>query len=292
MRWITCAVNGGTLMPTDTPHLAITPREIAADALAAAAEGAAVVHIHVRDPATGQASHETALYVEVADRIRNRNPDVLIHFTGGGGGTLPLALADPVIAPVDAAAILSADRRLAHLAPSRADITGLDCGSFSWGDGGLVFLAPTDMLCRSAALLADIGVRPELTVFDLGQMALAARMIGDGVVPPRTPVCIGFGVLWCAPARPAALTAMLDLIPEGTVWTASSKGCAGQRLLAPLIVEQGGGLRTGIEDHHLWQGTPVTNAWLVAEAVRVMARAGATPATAREVRAHLGLVRQ
>ncbi len=289
MRWITCAVNGGTLKRTDTPHLAITPAEIAADALAAAEAGAAVVHVHVRDPATGLGAHDTALYVEVADRIRTRNADVIIHFTGGGGGILPVGLHDPVIAADDAAAILSAGRRLAHLAPARADMTGLDCGSFSWGDGGLVFLSPTDMLYRAAALLGPMGVRPELTVFDLGQMALAARMMADAAVPERTPVCIGFGVLWCAPARPKALEAMLDLMPPGTDWTASSKGDAGQRALAPLIVAAGGGLRTGIEDHHLWNGEPVTNAWLVTEAARVISTTGSNPATAQEVRAHLGL---
>lgn len=292
MRWITCAVNGGTLSRADTPHLAITPAEIAADALAAARAGAAVVHVHVRDPATGQGAHDVALYVEVAERIREQDGDVLIHFTGGGGGTLPVALHDPVIAPGDAAAILSADLRLAHLGPARADMTGLDCGSFSWGNGGLVYLSPTDMLYRAAALLGPMGVRPELTVFDLGQMALAAQMMADGVVPDRTPVCIGFGVLWCAPARPLALEAMLDLMPAGTCWTASSKGDAGQRALAPMIVERGGGLRTGIEDHHLWQGDPVTNAFLVDQAVRVMGQGGALPATAAELRAHLGLARQ
>jgi uncharacterized protein (DUF849 family) len=282
-------VNGGSLTRADTPHLAITPAEIAADALAAAAAGAAVVHIHVRDPATGQASHDPALYAEVADRIRDRNGAVLIQFTGGGGGTLPVGLHDPAILPADAAAIQSADRRLAHLAPARADMTGLDCGSFSWGDGGLVFLAPTDMLYRAAALLRPMGVQPELTVFDLGQMALAARMLADRAVPPATPVCMGFGVPWCAPARPRALEAMLDLLPPGTAWTASAKGEAGQRALAPLIVAAGGGLRTGIEDHHLWDGAPVANARLVDRAVTVMAQAGAAPAPAAAVRAHLGL---
>lgn len=289
MRWITCAVNGGTLTRADTPHLSITPAEIATDALAAAEAGAAVVHVHVRDPATGLGAHDIALYVEVADRIRACNAEVIIHFTGGGGGTLPLGLQDPVIAAGDAAAILSAERRLAHLAPAGADMTGLDCGSFSWGDGGLVFLSPTDMLYRAAALLGPMGVRPELTVFDLGQMALAARMMADAAVPERTPVCIGFGVLWCAPARPKALEAMLDLMPPGTDWTASSKGDAGHRALAPLIVAAGGGLRTGIEDHHLWHGEPVTNAWLVTEAARMIATTGSNPASAKEVRAHLGL---
>ncbi|MFN6976845.1 MAG: 3-keto-5-aminohexanoate cleavage protein [Gemmobacter sp.] len=289
MRWITCAVNGGTLSRADTPHLSVTPAEIAADALAAAAEGAAVVHIHVRDPVTGRAAHDVKLYVEVAARIRERDGDVLIHFTGGGGGTLPVRLTTPAIAPVAAAAIQTADRRLAHLGPARADMTGLDCGSFSWGNGGDVFLSPTDMLYRAAGICADIGVRPELTVFDLGQMALAAQMMADGAVPPRTPVCIGFGVLWCAPPRPLALDAMLDLMPPGTAWTASSKGEAGHRALAPLIVERGGGLRTGIEDHHLRGGVPVTNAALVAEAATEIARGGGAPATARAVRAYLGL---
>ncbi len=287
MRWITCAINGGTLTRADTPHLAITPAEIAADALAAAAEGAAVVHIHVRDPATGRSSHEVALYTEVATRIRDRNPAILIHFTGGGGGTLPVRLTSPAVAPADAVAIQTAEARLAHLRPAGADMTGLDCGSFSWGDAGDVFLAPTDMLYRAAMLCAQAGVRPELTVFDLGQMALAARMLEERVVPARTPICIGFGVLWCAPARPAALAAMLDLLPHGTVWTASAKGEAGQREMAPLIVAAGGGLRTGIEDHHLRDGRPVTNARLVAEAVAAMQRGGATPATAAEVRAWL-----
>jgi uncharacterized protein (DUF849 family) len=289
MRWITCAVNGGTLTRADTPHLAITPAEIAADALAAATEGAAVVHIHVRDPRTGLAAHDVLLYSEVAARIRDRNPDLLIHFTGGGGGTLPVRLSDPAIDAVDAAAILSAGQRLAHLGPARADMTGIDCGSFSWGDGGDVFLAPTDMLYRAASICAEIGVQPELTVFDLGQMALAARMMALSVVPARTPVCMGFGVLWCAPARPAALAAMLDLLPPGTAWTASAKGELGHRALVPLILEAGGGLRTGIEDHHLHDGVPVTNARLVAEAAGDMVRAGAAPATSAEVRAWLGL---
>lgn len=287
MSWITCAVNGSTLTRAETPHLAITPAEIAADALAAAAEGAAVVHIHVRDPATGLACHDPALYAGVTARIRDRDPAVLIHFTDGGGGTLPVRLDAPAIAPDDAAAIRTGEARLAHLGPAGADMTGLDCGSISWGDGGDVFLAPTDMLYPAAAVCARLGVRPELTVFDLGQMALAARMVPLGTVPPRTPVCIGFRVLWCAPARPAAMAAMLDLMPSGTAWTASAKGEAGQRALAPVIVAAGGRLRTEIKDHHLWDGRPVRNARLFAGAVAAMQAGGATPATPAEVRAWL-----
>lgn len=287
-RWITCAVNGGGVMPRDTPHVPITPAEIAADALAAAREGAAVVHIHVRDPATGRASHEVALYREVRDRIRDRDADLLIHFTGGGGGALATSPAAPAVSPEAAAAIQTPDQRLAHLKPAGADLTGLDCGSFSWGMGGDVWLAPTDMLYRQAAYLAEVGVRPELTVFDLGQMALAVKMLGDRAVPATTPFCIGLGVTWGAPARPAALEAFLDLLPPGSDWSACSKGEA-HHAIAPMIAGRGGGLRTGIEDHPALGGRMVTNAELTGIACEVLVKAGARPLGARELRRHLGI---
>ncbi|MBI1218152.1 MAG: 3-keto-5-aminohexanoate cleavage protein [Rhodobacteraceae bacterium] len=288
-RWITCAVNGSVVGRDVTPYVAITPAEIAADACAAARAGAAVVHCHVRDPATGRSSNDPALYAELVARIREVDADVLVHLSSGGGGTLPVALTTPAIAPADAAAILPPAARIAHLVPSGADLTGLDCGSFSYGTGGDVYLSPTDMLYRIADLLRPTRVLPELTVFDLGQMALAAEMRARGAVPGQTPFCIGFGVIWGAPARPAALAAMLDLLPEGVDWGASSKGEAAHRAIAPLIVERGGGLRTGIEDHPTLDGVPVPNARLVEEAARVMAAQGAAPLTARALRARLGL---
>ena len=288
-RWITCAVNGSVIGRDATPYVAITPAEIAADACAAARAGAAVVHCHVRDPGTGRSSNDPALYAEVVARIREQDADVLVHLSSGGGGTLPVALTAPAIAPADAAAILPPEARIAHLVPAGADLTGLDCGSFSYGHGGDVYLSPTDMLYRIAELLRPTRVLPELTVFDLGQMALAAQMRARGAVPGHTPCCIGFGVIWGAPARPAALAAMLDLLPEGVDWGASSKGEAAHRAIAPLIVERGGGLRTGIEDHPTLDGVPVPNARLVEEAARVMAAQGATPLSARELRTRLGL---
>jgi uncharacterized protein (DUF849 family) len=291
-RWITCAVNGSVLSRRDTPHVPITPAEIAADACAAAQAGAAVVHCHVRDPKTGLASNALELYKEVVERIRDQHPDLLIHLTGGGGGTLPISLSAPVIDPGDAASILSAESRLAHLAPAGADLTGLDCGSFSYGCGGDVYLAPTDMLFRAAEILRACGVRPELTVFDLGQMALAVHMLDQGVLPPKTPFCIGFALIWGAPARPSALDAMLDIMPDGALWSAFAKGEHAHHALAPLIVARGGGLRTGIEDHHTHDGAPVTNARLVELAVKTMQEAGTDPIGATALRRHLNMVRR
>lgn len=292
MQWITCAVNGSVLSRNEAWFLPVTPAEIAADAVAAARSGAAVVHAHVRDKVTGRASHDPALCRELVDRVREQEPDLVIHLTGGGGGTLPVGLHDPVIRAEDAAAIQSAEARLAHLQIAGADLTGLDCGSFSYGRGGDVYLSPTDMLFRAAAILERIGVRPELTVFDLGQMALAREMWDLQVVPANTPFCLGFGVIWGAPPRLKALEAMLDLLPPGADWGACSKGEAGQRFLAPLIVERGGGIRTGIEDHHTWDGAAVSNRALVEKAVETMARAGVSPLTGAALRAHLGLERK
>ncbi|MEZ5778616.1 MAG: 3-keto-5-aminohexanoate cleavage protein [Paracoccaceae bacterium] len=291
-QWITCAVNGSVISRNDTPHVPITPVETAADACAAARAGAAVVHCHVRHPETGADAHDVALYKEVVARIRDEEPDLVVHLTGGGGGTLATSLTAPAIAAVDAARILAAEARLAHLGPAGADLTGLDCGSFSYGMGGNVYLSPTDMLYRAAQILQAVNVRPELTVFDLGQMALAVRLIGDGAVPELTPVCIGFGVVWGAPARVAALDAMLDILPSGLDWSACSKGEAAHRAIAPVIVERGGGLRTGIEDHPTLDGVVVSNARLVEAAVETMAKAGVTPLSAKELRRHLDLPRR
>lgn len=290
-RWITCAVNGSMIGRDATPHVAITPAEIAADACAAARAGAAVVHCHVRDPATGRSSNDPAHFAELVARIREVDEDVLVHLSSGGGGTLPVGLTAPAVAAADAAAILPPEARIAHLVPAGADLTGLDCGSFSYGTGGEVYLSPTDMLYRIAELLRPTRVLPELTVFDLGQMALAAEMRVRGAVPERTPFSIGFGVVWGAPARPTALEAMLDLMPEGVDWGASSKGETAHRAIAPLVVERGGGLRTGIEDHPTLDGEPVENARLVEQAVSVMARQGVAPLSARELRSRLGLGR-
>lgn len=285
-RWITCAVNGSVVSRGDTPHVAITPAEIAADACAAAWAGAAVVHCHVRNPETGKASNDPALYAELVDRIREQDQQVLIHLSSGGGGTLSVSLSSPAITAEAAAAILSPDDRIAHLDIPGVDLTGLDCGSFSYGMGGEVYLSPTDMLFWMANRLRS-RVLPELTVFDLGQMALAAEMRRQGAVTERSPFCIGFGVIWGAPATWKALDAMVELLPPEADWGASSKGDMAHRAIAPLIVERGGGLRTGIEDHHLFDGKPITNAALVEKAATEMTRQNVEPLTARDLRLHL-----
>jgi NAD(P)H-dependent FMN reductase len=92
---LTCAVTGNLTTPEQTPHLPITPAQLADESLAAAEAGAAAVHIHVRDPATGRPSMDVELYRDVVDRIRSRNRDVIINLTTGPGGRFVPGEPDP-----------------------------------------------------------------------------------------------------------------------------------------------------------------------------------------------------
>src|SRR5436309_10005183 len=95
---ITCAVTGNQTLPSMTPHLPITPEQIADACLGAAEAGAAIVHIHVRDPASGRPSMELAHYREVVERIRAKNKDLVLNITTGPGGRFAPSDEDPKVA--------------------------------------------------------------------------------------------------------------------------------------------------------------------------------------------------
>lgn len=95
---LTCAVTGNLTKPEQTPHLPITPAQIADECLAAAAAGAAAVHIHVRDPGTGKPSMEVELYRDVVDRIRRADRELIINLTTGPGGRFIPSEHDPRVA--------------------------------------------------------------------------------------------------------------------------------------------------------------------------------------------------
>lgn len=95
---LTCAVTGNLTKPEQTPHLPVTPAQIADECLAAAEAGAAAVHIHVRDPASGRPSMELELYRDVVDRIRSRSRELVINLTTGPGGRFVPSDDDPRVA--------------------------------------------------------------------------------------------------------------------------------------------------------------------------------------------------
>src|SRR3989337_2403051 len=110
---ITCALTGGAATTQLSPHVPVTPEQIANEGIAAARAGAAVVHIHVRDPKTGKSSMETAYYREVVQRIRDSKVEVLINLTTGSGGNYTPSPEDPR-RPTPESSLSTPERRVEH----------------------------------------------------------------------------------------------------------------------------------------------------------------------------------
>jgi len=190
---ISCAVTGDDTKVTKSPHCAITPEQIAATAIAAAQAGAAIVHIHVRDPVTTRPSMDGALYREVVDRIRTSGVDVLINLTTGPGGRFAPGADDP-LKPGPATNLKSPAQRVEHVLALRPDICSLDMGSMNMG--GHVFINSPSYLEAMAIAIRDADVLPELEVFEAGHLLLAKRMIETGHIKPPGMFQICLGIAW------------------------------------------------------------------------------------------------
>jgi uncharacterized protein (DUF849 family) len=291
--FITCAVTGaGDTVPASA-HVPVTPEQIAASAIEAAGAGAAVVHIHVRDPATGAGARDPALYRAVVERIRASDVDPVINLTAGMGGDL--VLGDPAAPlPPDPGGtdLASAADRLAHVQELRPELCTLDCGTMNFAAGGdYVMVNTPPMLREMARRVRELGVRPELEVFDTGHLVLVHELIGDGLIadPPLIQLCMG--IPYGAPADPATLLAMVGRLPPGAVFSAFGIG----RLqlpyaaLAPMI---GANVRVGLEDNlYLARGRLATNAELVERAVTLLEAMNVRVLGPDEVREKLALRR-
>ncbi len=286
---ITCALTGGArLNENGMKHVPITPEQIATDALAAAAAGAAVVHIHVRDPATGAPSMELSLYREVVERIRAANSDVLINLTTGPGARSFPRLDDPTRSQ-DGSVPQTPEKRTEHIVALRPDVCSLDVATMNFGEAAIVNLG--SHLRPMAQTIRAAGVKPEIEVFDLGHVWQAADMVRNGELPPDPLFQMCMGIPYGAPPTVEALLQMKALLPEGAIWSAFAIG----RNQFPMVAQAallGGHVRVGLEDN-LWlrRGELATgNAPLVQRAVAILESLEmrpATPAEAREI-LHLG----
>ncbi|MGZ4770307.1 MAG: 3-keto-5-aminohexanoate cleavage protein, partial [Ilumatobacteraceae bacterium] len=140
MNWevfITCAITGAGDTVGKSPHVPVTPEQIAASAIGAAEAGAAVVHIHVRDPQTGKGARATELYAEAVGRIRDSGIDVVLNLTAGMGGDLVLG-GDEAVLPInpDGTDMAGATERLDHVRTLMPEICTLDCGTMNFASGG------------------------------------------------------------------------------------------------------------------------------------------------------------
>jgi uncharacterized protein (DUF849 family) len=281
---VTCAVTGAGDTVGRHPAIPVTPEQIAASALEAAAAGAAVVHCHVRDPKTGKGARGVDLYRDVVERIRARNNDVVINLTAGMGGDLEVgedanpmkwgALSD-LVGPVE---------RLLHVAELRPEICTLDCGTLNFGDGNTIVVQTPAQLRAQARLIQSYGVKPEMEIFDSGNLWFAKQLCAEGLIadPPLFQLCLG--IPWGAPVNTQTMAYQVGELPENAVWAGFGIG----RMEFPMVAQAmllGGHVRVGLEDN-LWleKGVHATNGKLVEKAVKIIALLGSKVASPAETR--------
>ena len=284
---ITCAVTGNLVTPEQTPHLPITPAQIADECLAAAEAGAGQVHVHVRHPETGRPSMAVEHYRDVVDRIRAKNRALIVNLTTGPGGRYVPSDDDPKVwAP--GTSLLPPEKRVEHIALIRPDVCSLDLNTMNSGPD-VVINTPKNVR-RMARVIREAGVKPELEVFDSGDMHLGRDLIADDTLAGPAMWTFVLGVKYGFGATPETVPYARSLLPPGAFWTAFGIG----RMEFPIVAQAwllGGHVRVGMEDNiYLKRGELATsNAQLVAKARDIIESLGGEIASAHEARALLGL---
>jgi uncharacterized protein (DUF849 family) len=285
--FLTCAVTGNITTPDQTPHLPVTPTQIADACLAAAEAGAAAVHIHVRDPKTGKPSMEIELYREVFDQVRRANPELIINLTTGPGGRFIPSVDDPRIA-APGSTLVQPELRVEHVRVLKPDVCSLDLNTMNSG-ADVVINTPRNVRIM-AKIMREAGVKPELEIFDSGDMHLARDLIADGTLDGPGMWTFVTGVKYGFSSSPETLLYARSLLPAGAIWSAFGIG----RFEFPIVAQAwlaGGHVRVGMEDNiYLEKGVLAkSNAELVTKAKRLILDLGGELANAREARAMLHL---
>ena len=291
--FITCALTGAGDSTGTSDKVPVTPQQIAESAMEAAKAGAAIVHIHVRNPETGKGARDVAYYREVVERLRASGTDVVINLTTGMGGDLVLGSADQPLPPVTPGTdMASATERLAHVAELRPEICSLDAGTMNFAAGGEYIMTNTPGMVRAMAKgIQELGVRPEVEVFDTGDLVLLTEIVAEGLIDSPAMVQLCMGIPYGAPNDPLTLQAMVERLPEGSVFSAFSIGRF-QLPYAAMAVLFGGNVRVGLEDNlYLSKGVLATNGQLVERAVTILEAMNVRVMTPAEVRDRLGLVK-
>ena len=287
---ITCAITGGHNSYANNfrghPDYPVSPEQIANNAIEAGKAGAAIAHIHVRDPQTGARSGDLALFKEVVERIRDSGSDVLINLTSSEGARFIPGKDDPKTGGEGTTLIKPLDR-LIHIEELRPDICTLDVGTFNFGD--VIFVNTPQDLRIMAKRIQEIGVKPEIEVFELGHIEFAKKLIDEELInsPPMFQICLG--IPHAAPALPQVLNLMKSQIPDNAKWSAFGISRA-EFHIAAQSVALGGNVRVGLEDNlYLGKGEFASNVQLVEKAVRVIAEMGGEPAQPTLARQMLGI---
>ncbi|MCX7560999.1 3-keto-5-aminohexanoate cleavage protein [Sulfitobacter sp. F26204] len=284
---ITCAVTGNLATRENHPDLPATPEEIAAACLEAADAGAAIAHIHVRDPESAAPSMDLSLYAKVVDLIRARNTSLILNLTTGPGGRYVPSESDPAIAG-PGTTLLPPEKRVEHISALKPDICTLDLNTMNSG-GQVVINTPRNARIM-AEIIRDAGVKPEIELFDTGDIGLAHDMLRDGSLAGPMLCSIVTGVKYGLPSTPDALATAVRMLPAGSTWTGFGIG----RMAFPMLVQSwllGGHLRIGMEDTSFIARGQLTkgNGELTERARDLIENLGGKIATPDEARALLGL---
>ena len=267
---VIAAITGSRISREATPYIPITPDEIAQSAIECWRAGAAVVHIHVRDPNTGMGTPDIELFRQVVEPLRQET-DLVLNLTTSGipGRNLPNK------------------ERLAPL-ELKPELASLDAGSINLG--GSVFINSPDFLEAAAARMKETGVKPELEIFDLGMIVTCLRMRDQGMLDEPLHFQFVLGTPWGAPATPQSLLHLHGHIPEDATWSVIGIG-KGQLPMSMMALIMGGHIRVGLEDNIYYSRGVLakTNAELVERVVRIAGEYGREVATPQEAREILGL---
>ncbi len=267
---ITAAITGSRISREITPHIPITPAEIVQSAIECWEAGASIVHIHVRDPKTGLGTQSIEIFKQVVEPLREKT-DLILGLTTSGipGRNLPT---EERLAPVEL----------------KPELASFDAGSINLGDS--VFINSPEFLESAAAKMKDLGVKPELEIFDFGMLVTCLRLKSAGKLAEPFHFQFVLGTPWGAPATPESLLHMHQHMPQNSTWSVIGIG-KGHLPMSMMALIMGGHIRVGLEDNIYYSRGVLakTNAQFVERIVRIAGEYGRKVATPDESRRILNL---
>jgi 3-keto-5-aminohexanoate cleavage enzyme len=264
---ITVGITGSRITRDQTPHIPITPEEIARSGVEAWKAGASILHIHVRDPKTRLGTQDPAIFKEVVDRLRKETDAILCLTTSGIPGRNLLA-----------------GERIQPLALN-PEMVSFDAGSMNMGLN--VFLNPPEFLEALAKATLAQEIKPELEVFEVGMVYTCLRFLERGLLKPPLHFQFVLGVQGGMPATFKSLLHLIEIIPPGSTWSVIGVG-ASQLPMAVMGMMMEGNVRVGLEDNIYYSKGVLaeSNAILVDRVVRIAKEFGrevAGPSEARKI---------
>jgi uncharacterized protein (DUF849 family) len=279
---VTVAIIGSGPTRAQSKYIPITPEEIANSAIESYKAGASIAHIHVRNPETGEPSNEVALFAEVVERIR-AECDMILNLSTGGGGGLYISPEGQVMS-----GLLSAEQRVAHILELKPEICSLDIGTMNFGPG--IFANAEGVVDKMAAMIKEVGSKPEIELFDIGHIEIAKRLIKLGLIEgtPHYQLCMG--TAGSLAATPKNAVHFAECLPPDSTWSIFGVG-ATQFPMAAMGVLLGGHVRVGFEDNlYMDKGVKAErNAQLVERAVKIIGDLNKKVASVEETREILAL---